>query len=94
MISTEKTGPQRRFGNRVDIAQPAELRIDDQILRGSIHNVGLEGAFFTTAELPARGTRGVLTCEGNRGVEVCVVWQRQGDAPGVGLKFDSAQFRA
>ncbi len=94
MISTEQNGPQRRFGNRVVIAQPAELRIENQIIRGSIHNVGLTGAFFTTSDLPARGTRGTLTAEGNQGVEVRVVWHRQGREPGVGLAFDSAEFRA
>jgi|GEM_PF-4574525 len=93
MISREHNVPQRRFGNRVDIAQPAQLRVDNQVLRGSICNIGLSGAFFNTSDLPARGVRGVLTCEGNPGVEVRVVWQRRNGEPGVGLAFDSAAFR-
>lgn len=94
MISTEHTGPQRRFGNRVVIAQPAELCVGNRVLYGTIHNVGLTGAFFCTTEPPVRGSRGVLTCEGNQGVEVRVVWQRQGHEPGVGLAFDSLEFRS
>lgn len=93
MISTEQNGPQRRFGNRVDIAQPAQLRIENQVLRGSIHNIGLSGAFFNTSDLPPRGSRGVLTCEGSPGVQVRVVWQRRDGEPGVGLAFDSDAFR-
>jgi len=91
MIRTEQT--EQRLGNRAEIAQPAELRIDEQVIRGSIENIGLSGAFFNTSELPPRGTNGVLVADGSQGVEVRVVWQREGNAPGVGLAFDSNAFR-
>ena len=94
MISADQNTSQRRFGNRVDIAHNAELRIDRDIYRGSIQNIGLSGAFFNTSDLPARGRSGVLTCDGNPGVEVRVVWHRRGNAPGVGLAFDSSAFQS
>jgi len=88
MISYEDE-PGRRFGNRAEIEQPGTLTIDGRAATGVIQNVGLRGAFFATGNLPAPGTRGVLTRHGGRGVNVQVVWQKQGPQPGVGLRFDS-----
>ena len=79
----------RRFGNRATIEQPAMLTVDGRIIPGVISNVGLRGAFFTAAELPHPGTAGMLQREGARGVDVWVVWQRDGANGGVGLSFDA-----
>ncbi len=84
----------RRFGNRATIEQPAILTVGEQAIRGVISNVGLRGAFFASSDLPAAGTAGTLAREGARGVDVWVVWQREGVQPGVGLSFDAPGFGA
>lgn len=76
----------QRDGDRVIIEQPAVLEVCHRIIHGTIHDVGARGAYFSAAEQPLPGARGVL--HGPSGsLDVQVVWaQRHGNA-GVGLAF-------
>ena len=89
--STTEPTQSRRFGNRADIDQPATLTVDGTSIEGVISNVGLRGAFFAAEELPKVGATGMLQREGARGVEVWVVWHKEGAESGVGLSFDGPQ---
>ena len=77
----------KRIGDRVIIEQPAVLEVCHRIIHGTIHDVAARGAYFSAAEQPLPGARGVL--HGPGGVtNVRVVWaQRFGNA-GVGLAFE------
>ncbi len=89
MADSSKSPELHRFGQRVDVHQPAQLAIGDRVLLGVIENVGLRGVFFAAPRPPEIDHRGTLRGPEGRPIPVRVVWQRRGDLPGVGLAFDS-----
>lgn len=77
-----------RLGSRIIVEQPAFLEVRGRIIRGTIHDVGLRGAYFSAAEQPPPGTAALL--RGPSGwLPVRVVWSQPTGNAGVGLAFET-----
>jgi len=77
---------EQRLGDRIIIEQPAVLEVCHRIIHGTIHDVGARGVYFSAAEQPLPGARGVLRAPGGD-VDVRVVWIKSRGNAGVGLVF-------
>ena len=89
LAAANETEIPRRFGQRADINQPAQLAVGDRVVLGVIKNVGLRGVFFAAARPPKLGTTGTLWGPQGREIPVRVVWMSKGPISGVGLEFAS-----
>lgn len=77
-----------RFGGRIIVEQPGVLEVCGRLIRGTIHDVGLRGAYFSTSEQPPPGTAALL--RGPSGwLAVRVVWSQTTGNAGVGLAFET-----
>ena len=76
----------QRLGDRMIIEQPAVLEVCHRIIHGTIHDVGARGVYFSAAEQPLAGARGVLRAPGGD-VNVRVVWTKSRGNAGAGLVF-------
>jgi hypothetical protein len=77
---------EQRLGERIIIEEPAVLEVCHRIIHGTIHDVGARGVYFSAAEQPLPGARGVLRAPGGE-VDVRVVWAKTRGNAGVGLVF-------
>lgn len=71
---------------------PGTLEICDRIIRGTIHDVAARGAYFSSAEQPLPGSRGVLVGPSGR-IDVRVAWRKRRGHAGVGLTFQPSAGR-
>ena len=77
-----------RVGDRIIVEQPGFLEVCGRLIRGTIHDVGIRGAYFSAPEQPEPGTCGLL--RGPSGwLPVRVVWRQAGGNAGVGLAFET-----
>ena len=76
-----------RVGDRIIVEQKGFLEVCGRIIRGTIHDVGLRGAYFSAPEQPEPGTQALLRGPGGW-VAVRVVWSQASGNAGVGLAFE------
>jgi hypothetical protein len=62
------------------------LEVCDRVIHGTIHDVGAHGAYFSAAEQPLCGARGILVGPSGR-IPIRIVWRQAHGHAGVGLRF-------